>query len=121
MLKGTPLRYPVVALCHGGPAALDLQDQPLHVLQQFIDEVRFWSGLTQYWIRVCVVAELVSLPALPHPHHQGELSTLPRLAHPTLQLANLFCSHVFGAGLPESLPLRLALLCCLSEVQGLLS
>lgn len=25
------------APCHGDPAALDLQDWPLHVLQQFID------------------------------------------------------------------------------------
>jgi len=27
--------YPVVALCHGDLTALDLQDQPLHGLQQF--------------------------------------------------------------------------------------
>ena len=33
-LTGTPLGYVVVALCHGDPAALGLQDQPLHVLQQ---------------------------------------------------------------------------------------
>ena len=33
-----PLRYPVVVLGHGDTAALDLQDQPLHSLQQFIDE-----------------------------------------------------------------------------------
>ena len=26
----TPLSYPVAALCHGDPAALDLQDWPLH-------------------------------------------------------------------------------------------
>ena len=39
VLTGTPLRYPVVALCHGDPAALDELDQSCHVLQQFIDEV----------------------------------------------------------------------------------
>ena len=38
-LTRIPLRYPVVALCHGGPAALDLQDWSLHSLQQFIDGV----------------------------------------------------------------------------------
>jgi len=37
--QGTPRRYPVVALCYGDPAALDLQDQPLRVLQQLTDEV----------------------------------------------------------------------------------
>jgi hypothetical protein len=30
-LTETPLRYPVVAPCHGNPAALDLQDRALHV------------------------------------------------------------------------------------------
>lgn len=35
---GTPLRDPV-ALCHGEPAALVLQDQPLHMLQQLISGV----------------------------------------------------------------------------------
>ena len=33
----TPFGYPVVALCHGDPAALALQDQPLQTLQHFID------------------------------------------------------------------------------------
>jgi hypothetical protein len=32
------LGYPVVALCHGDPAALVLQCLPLHVLQQSIHE-----------------------------------------------------------------------------------
>lgn len=31
-LTGTPLGYPVVALCHGDPAALGLWIGPLHVL-----------------------------------------------------------------------------------------
>jgi hypothetical protein len=35
-----PHRYPVVSLCHGDPAALDLQDRPLPSLQQFIDGVQ---------------------------------------------------------------------------------
>lgn len=35
----TPLRYPIVAPCHGYPAALDLQARPFHMLQQIIDGV----------------------------------------------------------------------------------
>ena len=33
ILRGTSLGYPVVALYHGDPAALDLQDWLSHVLQ----------------------------------------------------------------------------------------
>lgn len=33
-LTETPLRQPAVALTHGNSAALILQDQPLHALQQ---------------------------------------------------------------------------------------
>lgn len=41
---GTPLGYPVAVLCHGDPAALYLQIWPLHMLQQFIDEVDVGVG-----------------------------------------------------------------------------
>ena len=44
ILMGTPSGYPAVALCHGGPAALDLQDPPFHTTQQFIDEVDVGVG-----------------------------------------------------------------------------
>ena len=43
-LTGTPLGYPAVALCHECPAALNLQDWPLHTLQQFIDGVDVGVG-----------------------------------------------------------------------------
>jgi len=43
----TPLGYPAIVLCHGDPAALVLQDQSLHVLQQFIYEVDVWGRPTQ--------------------------------------------------------------------------
>lgn len=33
------LNYPVIGLCCGGPAALDLQIWSFHILQQFVDEV----------------------------------------------------------------------------------
>ena len=36
---GTPFRYPVVTLCYGDTAALDLQNQTFYVLQEIIDGV----------------------------------------------------------------------------------
>ena len=44
IFTGTPLGYPAVALCHGDPAAFVLQDQPLHVLEQFIHGVDVGVG-----------------------------------------------------------------------------
>jgi hypothetical protein len=35
----TPLRYPVVALCHGDSMVLDQYYRFTHVLQQFVNEV----------------------------------------------------------------------------------
>ena len=43
-LTGTPLGYPIVALCHGDPAALGLPDWPIHLLQKIIDEVNVGVG-----------------------------------------------------------------------------
>lgn len=45
MPTGSFLRYPVVALCHGDPAAFLLQDQPLLTLQQFTGDAD--AGLGQ--------------------------------------------------------------------------
>lgn len=36
-LAGTPFGYPIVVLCHEVPAALVLQDWPLHMLLWIID------------------------------------------------------------------------------------
>jgi hypothetical protein len=44
ILTRTPLRHPVVALCHGDLAALDLQDRPLLAFLQFTDWVDVWVG-----------------------------------------------------------------------------
>ena len=55
---------PVVALCHGDPAALDQQDWPLHVFQQLTDDVDFGVGQLKPWLWAWVAAELVSLPTL---------------------------------------------------------
>lgn len=47
ILTGVPPSYPVAALCHGDPAALDLQDWPFHALQQIMgwanSDPRIWS------------------------------------------------------------------------------
>ena len=43
-LAGTPLEYLSVALYCGDPAALGLQDRPLHMLQQITDGVDVGSG-----------------------------------------------------------------------------
>lgn len=37
--RGESIGYPVVALCHRDPEALDLQGQPFYVLQQITDGV----------------------------------------------------------------------------------
>ena len=78
----TGLRYPVVALCHGDLAMFNLQDWPLHVLQQFIHGVDVTVGQSKPWIWTWVVAELLSPPALWYQHHQDELSsTAPPMSH----------------------------------------
>ena len=43
-LIGAPLGYPVVALCHGDPAALDLQDWLFHGTQPFTDDIDLGIG-----------------------------------------------------------------------------
>lgn len=72
ILTVTPLGYPVAALCLRDPVVLDLQGRPFHALQYFVD-----VGMSQFkpWIWAYVVAELISLPALLHPHDQDELSS----------------------------------------------
>lgn len=60
----TPLGCAVVALCHGEPEALDLQDWTLHM-----DRVDQLIALVWFWM----VPGLVSPPVLPHPHQQAEL------------------------------------------------
>ena len=61
ILTGIPLRYPVVALCHGDYVALDLQGWPLHMLQQCIDGVDVGLAKLKPWMLVWVVANVVSL------------------------------------------------------------
>lgn len=62
MLTRTPLVYPV-ALCHGDRAAVDLQDLPLHLLQQFIVLMLDWNNSNPcMWI--WVGAKLINHPVL---------------------------------------------------------
>jgi hypothetical protein len=69
-----------------------------------------------------VVAELVSPPALLHPHHQGKLSA--PVIHPILQPAKGWASSstlITLAGSPLPTTSGPVLLYCPSKVQGLLS
>ena len=56
---------------------LDLQDWPLHTLQQFIDGVDGGVGQLRAWIWAWMVAELFSLPALLPLHSGGQLTLIP--------------------------------------------
>lgn len=61
----------------GDPAAMDLQDWPLHVVLQVQDEKMLGWANSKPWIWASVVAELVSLPAFLHSRHQRWLSHAP--------------------------------------------
>lgn len=65
---------PVIALCHGDPAALDQQDQPFHVLRQLTDDKDFGVGQLKALDLDRMVAKLLSPLAIPYPN-QGELSS----------------------------------------------
>jgi hypothetical protein len=102
IFTGTPLGYPAVALCHGDPAAFVLQDQPLHVLEQFIHGVDVGVGqpkpldlgLGGSW-----VGQPSSCSVL---HHLGQL-------YSTAQWGT-------GSALQTTLLQEPPLLCCLGEV-----
>ena len=75
-----------MSLCHGDPAAaLDLQDDTLHVLQQFVDGVDAGVGkLRESWIWASAEAELARPSALllcpgegwaSSPHHATRASS----------------------------------------------
>ena len=73
---GYLLTYPIVALCHGDPLFLDVEDWPLHAFQQYINRVDVLVGQFKSWIWDWEVSELVSLA--PHtltssPCNQGQL------------------------------------------------
>jgi hypothetical protein len=80
ILARTPLRCPVVALCHG-----DLQGLPLHTYQQFMDGI---DTNIKPWIEAWVVAELVSPPALLHPQHGSQLPDTDLTSSPNAATGN---------------------------------
>ena len=88
VLTRTPPSIQLLPLYHGDPEALDLQDWPFYPLQQFTYEVDIRVGQLKAW----VAAELVSLPARPHPHHQGELSSTAPASLPNASLARGWAS-----------------------------
>ena len=98
-LAGTP-SYPVDALCYGDLAALGLWGWPFYTSEQLVVDTDFGVGQLRALSLSLVVAELVSLLALPYPHHQGELSsTVP--ARPVLLLlcqSQLHCTASQATG-----------------------
>jgi hypothetical protein len=76
VLTGTPPSYPVVALCHGDPAALEQQDWPFHVLQRSTDDVGSEVGL----LKALDLDLGCSWPGEPagslNQYHQGKLSNI---------------------------------------------
>jgi hypothetical protein len=64
----TPLGYPAVALSHGDPAALDLQDQPFHIPEQLIGGVGVMEGqlkVLDLGLGSSSVCQPASFPRLP--------------------------------------------------------
>ena len=78
-LTETPLRHPAVALSHGDPAAMILQDQSLNVPQQVIEKLDVGVGQLKPWLCALMVAELVSLGPWNHPLRQR---VEPAFQHP---------------------------------------
>lgn len=79
-LHGTPLGYPVAALCSENPEAVDLQDWCFHFLQQISDAVDNGVGLPRSLVLglgSCRGGQ--SVRVLPCPHH---CPVLPWRAHP---------------------------------------
>ena len=84
---------------------------PFFVSLRFTDDIDFVVGQLRPWIWAWVVAELVSLQALPYPHHWGELFSTT-LAGPPMSLS--------AGGRVSSPALNSAPLCFLGKVQGAL-
>lgn len=76
----------------------------------------YWCGLPTVW----VVAGLISLPAFPHCHCPGELSStlLDMDIPPNVRQGQVSCSHALGAGSPTVALPGPALVFGQEEVQG---
>ena len=93
----TPSSFPVVALCHGDPAALDQQDWPFHMSQQFTNEIDFRAGQLraldldlggnggdQFTGLSLICSTRASSPALLQPAPQCRLQAEGRVSSPAL-------------------------------------
>lgn len=118
MPTGTPFRYPFDTLYHGGSEAFDLQDQPLHTLQQFTDEKDFEVGqLRAMYLGLAgsSVGQSTSSLELTQP-----APALSQLADPMWEPERP-PDHALKASSPATMPLMLALLDCPGEMQSPLS
>jgi hypothetical protein len=101
MLTLTPPSYPVVALCHGDPAALEQQDWPWHDSQSFTNDVDVGVGQLRALDLSWVVAVLVIVPSLPYLHHQGKFPSIALAKPPNAAISRrqgqLFCSYELGS------------------------
>lgn len=95
-LTGIPLGFPVVALCHEDPGALDLQILPLLMVQTFIDDIEvclclliaFILGLDYSWVGQ---SASLSFSSPPGRALQYGLTCLPIVAR--TKEHGQFCSH----------------------------
>lgn len=99
---------------------MGLQDKPLHMLQQIVDGA--YVGVGQGIALVLdLVGRLASPPALPHSHHEGELSSTT-LASSSDSISIRGChfsgSHALRDSLPSPTLPRSALSWLFSKVQG---
>ena len=83
----TPPNYPVIALCHEDPIALNQQDWPFYASQSFVDDTFFWSKDTEPWIFPWVISELISIKVSLICPTMTSSPALLQLAHLILQLA----------------------------------
>ena len=101
MLTRTPPSYPVVALCHGDPAALEQQDWPWHDSQSFTKDVDVGVGQLRALDLSWVVAVLVIVPSLPYLHHQGKFPSIALAKPPNAAISRrqgqLSCSYDLGS------------------------
>lgn len=113
------------ALCCGEPVSLDLQVQPLHMLQWFIHEAGVVGGEGGYLVTLVLDlggSGLVSLTTFPHRQHPGKLSSPALASSPNVADSKewgQFRVHILGSSSSALTGPGPALLFCPVEVQDL--
>lgn len=84
--SSTPLEYSVIPLCHGGSVALYQHDRPLHIPQQFINEVDVGLGQLIAMVLSLDVSWFDQPTSSPLSSLQDELSSMPLQVHAMQQV-----------------------------------